>query len=667
MARSRVRPHAPAPPRDDSDRPVRWPWLALLTLAASLEVFRIGFFADDFHFLDVARRVPLLEALSGRWGIYPWYRPLSRELYFAIVSLAGPARLALAHALSIACLAASAIRLHRLAARFVPARFAAVAPALLVTYEFTRFLTAWASGFQDLLALLLILLAVDDTLGGRKRRAALWVLLAPLAKETGFIALPLALAAAVVCEGERRPRVWMALQAFAFGIAAALHAWVRSTWRGSGTTAVITTSPHDLLVALGRALAGFVGGLPAPGLVSLAGALVAAGTVVVLMRSGAARARRARAAPAAATLLPHGGMLAAIGVALGLAPLVAGNLLRLSIAHPYYAFPAVPWVALLATMFAARAPERAVRIALPALVAWNVLALGYRPPDLSSESGWNFRQWDWPEAIRLSAISRRLAADLREAVPNHPHGMVALYSLPFGTFFQTEDGPATREALSDTSVRGYFFNAPPGLIPRERLALLTFDPQLMKLVRDHRPFVQRVQAAASSLFRNEAAGAWANASWGDSAEYANVATTYTRSLARLLAQGPEAYRDELARFGLADSVGRHADEVAASDFGSQPGITRAFAAMLHHPLSADPHVALADSLTALGFPVSAGVELRAAFALDPARCAERLRLARLLVAQKQIEPARADLDWLVAHAPKAVADSARAERVRLGS
>ena len=188
-----------APERDAAPR-----WLALLTLAASLEVFRIGFFADDFLFLDVARRIPLLEALSGRHGVYPWYRPLSRELYFALIAHAGPAGIALAHALSIAALFGSAWLLFRIARRVVGESAAPVAPVLLVSYAFTRFLTAWASGFQDLLGLLLTLLALDDFMRGRRLRSALWVLLAPLAKETAFVAGPLVLMYAVLVQGGRR-------------------------------------------------------------------------------------------------------------------------------------------------------------------------------------------------------------------------------------------------------------------------------------------------------------------------------------------------------------------------------------------------------------------------------------------------------------------------------
>ena len=128
-----------------------------------------------------------MRALGGAFGIYPWYRPLSRELFFALLSTCGAAAPLAAHLAGLACVALIAWLLLQLA-------------ALFVTYEFTRFLTAWASGFQDLLAVALVLLATLDHARGRNARSALWVALAPLAKESGFVALPLLVALFAVIE-----------------------------------------------------------------------------------------------------------------------------------------------------------------------------------------------------------------------------------------------------------------------------------------------------------------------------------------------------------------------------------------------------------------------------------------------------------------------------------
>ena len=149
----------------------------LLIAAVGADVSRIGFFADDFHLLDVARRVPFAPLLSGEYGIWPWYRPLAREGYFEVLVAAGPAALAVAHTLSLTCLFGCTWLLVRLGRRLVGGMPAAVAPALFLSYSFTKFLTAWSSGFQDLLALLLTLSALEAHLarphplarGGRPR------------------------------------------------------------------------------------------------------------------------------------------------------------------------------------------------------------------------------------------------------------------------------------------------------------------------------------------------------------------------------------------------------------------------------------------------------------------------------------------------------------------
>lgn len=602
--------------------------VVLMTLAASAEIFHIGFFADDFHFLDVARRIPLMSALAGGHGVYPWYRPLSRELYFAIVSRFGAAAPLAAHALSLACLTGMAWLLLRLAQRLAGGAAAGVAPVLLVTYAYTRFLSAWASGFQDLLAALLTVFAVLDHARGRRARAVVWILLAPLAKETGFLALPLVLLYAGCVEDERRPRRWMAPPALAATAAAALHVLARLSWKSAGSRATINASPADLLSALASAFSGFVGHSPV-----LAPATLAFAALTALAAAALLALRRGGDAPVSPT--PGRALsFAALATALGLAPLVVGSALRQTSAHPYYAFPAIPWLCLLATLALANLPRRAWRwaaIGVPALAAWNVLALGFRPPGPLEDSAWVFRSWDWREAARLSVISSRLAADLRAALPSGNDSLVVLYGgLPTGTFFQTEDGPATRLALADPTVRAYYLNGPPLFVMRDRFAVLMFDPAIKRLGTGAMPPAERIRAAATAIFRGQAETAWAYASWADSSDYAHPDRAYARAAARLLSGGAGAFRAALAAGGLADSLGEAPARLAAWEFPADPALRLAYQAVLRSPLMAERHAALADGLLARGFTVAAGFELRLATALDPARAADAAKLQALI-------------------------------------
>ena len=624
---ARAKSEAASPPPAHAS-PLAAALVALLALAASADVLHIGFFADDFHFLDIARRVPLLRALGGAYGVYPWYRPLSREVYFALIERCGAAAPLAAHALSLLCLAGIAWLLFDLSRRLAGAAAAALAPALFVTYEYTRFLTAWASGFQDLLALLLVLLALLDHVRARRGRAAVWIALAPLAKETGFVALPLVLLYAWLIENERRPRRWMIAPALAALAAAALHVLARLTWHGGGSSAAIHVSASDLSAAMFAMIGGFVG--RAPVLTPPTIALAALAGVLAFSLMWRWRGADAIAPP------PRVVWFVSLAFVIGLAPLLGGVALRATLANPYYAFPAIPWACLLAALLLAAAPagiRRAAALGIPALVAWNVLALGYQPPSPLEDSAWTFHRWDWREAERLNVISARLDADLRRALPVTPESLVVLYGgLPSGSFYQTEDGPATRLALNDPTVRAYYINGPPLLVERHRLAVLMFDPLRKLLGPGGMPPSERIRSAATAVFRGQAGTAWAYASWADSSDYDHPDRAYARAAARLLSGGASSYRAALAEGRMADSLGERPAALAAWEFPTDAPLRSAYEDVLRSPLVAERHAALADLLLARGYAVAGGFELRLAVTLDPARRADSAKLQALIEA-----------------------------------
>src|SRR5262249_17292851 len=214
---------------------------------------------------------------------------------------------------------------------------------------------------------------------------------------------------AVLCEGERRFRPWM-LSYLGVGLAViAVHVAVRATWTSGGTSSHIAFSAPELASALASVVGGFAslpmtaGGLP--GLLGLAAAVFTLAWIGSephagpALRAEGARVRRARtsrghgppgpeasrgsastggsgagsvAAPHAPKASPAIGAFLALAITLGLAPMVVGNLWAISVAHPYYAFPAVPWISLAAARSLRRAPVAGLRIGLTALVALNV-------------------------------------------------------------------------------------------------------------------------------------------------------------------------------------------------------------------------------------------------------------------------------------------------------
>jgi len=608
--------------------------IALLVALIGADVFRLGFFADDFHFLDVARRVPLLALLSGQYGLYPWYRPLSRELYFYLIAHSGPLGLVVAHTLSLLGVAGCAWLIHRLGAVLAGPRVASIAPLFFLAYAVTKFLAGWSSGFQDVLALLLVLMALRAWFADRVLPALLCAFLATFAKESAVVVFPLLALHLLLFPGRRRARtVWLGLAA-TLALSALLHLLVRQGWHSGGSSAQVERSLPALAVALARVPGDFVGRAPVLEPWAIGLALAAAATAAWWLGNGARAAGVAsRARDSASAPVPKRQRLlfVAVAAALGLAPLVLGQLAGRLSAYEYYAFPAVPWLCLLLAMGVARLPRGVGNVAMTVLVAWNTLALGYRAPDLASADGWRFRNWDWAEAVRLSAVSRRLADDVRALVPERSDSLVVLFcDLRRGCYFQTEDGPATRESLHDETVRSYWLNAPAYPLPAGRIRIIGFDSNTYHLVPITLGPEMQGALAATAVAVGNAPAAWAFASAGDSAARAGFGPGYFRAAAALIAEGAAGASRALAGCGMADSTGPGPEPRAEQAVGRGSALCVPLTAVLRRPLDADAHLRLADAFRALGATLSEAVELRFVTALDPRRTSERLRLAEAL-------------------------------------
>jgi hypothetical protein len=609
--------------------------LAILVVCAAWDVFRIGFFADDFHFLDIARRIPLQHQLLGQYGIWPWYRPLSRELFFWLLVHAGPLALPAAHLASLFALWGAALALLRLGERLAPPPAAVIAPVLFVTYAYTKFLTAWASGFQDLLAIVLTLWAVLQQSRGHTARALALAALAPFAKETGFLAGPLVIAWAILCDGERRIRPWMLAQAAVTAAAALVHVWARRTWTMGGRSPETETATPALAHALGHVLSAF---LTIPAVVaglSLALAALGFACVKALLRSSPRPTGPARPSP--------DGFLA-LAAAAGLSPMLLGHALSLTATYAYQAFPALPWISLAVARLARRVPLWILSVTLGTLAALNVTGLAYRTPESGDPALWDLAGWDWTGAIRSSEVSRRLTNDLRSLFPSPPESLVVLYArLPSGSRFQTEDGPATREALRAPTARAWLINGAPLRVTPGRFAIVACDDETGRLRFDARDFPTMVNRAATSLMVGRPFTALAWALNADSLYWPRFELAFVRAGALLLTAGPAAHTSELAAAGLADSTGAEPERKARAMFGDDPGLVAAYEGLLRQPRTARAYAALGESLLARGITVDGGVALRLAAGLDPSRLSDRLRLAALLVAQDEREAARAEL------------------------
>lgn len=645
------------------------PWLAPLAVfmlvgVLGFDTLKIGFFADDFHFLDVARRIPLWSALGGAYGIHPWFRPISTVLYFGLVAFAGPAGLPLAHLLSLACVGSSAWTLRAIGLRLTAPRPAAIATVLYLTYAITKFLAAWASGFQDLLGLLLVLLAVRAQLEAKPWRATLAMVLGVFAKETAFVAFPIVLiASGLFLEGRRR-WVWGSTQVVAFVASVAVHVWVRMRWPAHAPMPRLVRSPVAVVDALGRMAGGLVGIPVSASPTSYALAAIAMGATFLLLmdRASGSPVRRTageweRRAPTPERTVAFLSLAALLGVS----PLVLGQISALGRPQEYYTYFASPWLALLMGLGFARLAPRPGKLVMVALAGWNTLAMSFAPVDLSTPAGWKFDRWDWPEAIRFSAKAGRLRSDLRMLLSSRPESLVVLYTgMDNGGFFQSEDGPATRECLGDPTVRSHWLSrAPYGLQPG-RFEILVFNLEARHLERHRLPRDYRYDLAARSLAAGRTGAAWALASYGDTVENSRFEFGYLRLATALIEGDSTRIRAERTGLGMTDTSPVSARSIASRALGSANPLEGPLAACLRTPGNAAAHASLAEAYSAAGAGLEEAIELRLATTLGPYQERDRLRLDRLLFMLGESDSAREDLAKLVASTPGApVAEEAR--------
>ncbi len=145
--------------------------------------------ADDYDYLHALRFESPLDLLGPMGSLWYW-RPLSRQAYFALFDGAffqAPLLIAAAHLLLLAALFVFAYRAARRG--FDPLGAAAIAAFPLLA-EPTRALLSWPTGAQPLLAMTLIALALHEALARRAWSALLALLGALLSHEQALLAVP---------------------------------------------------------------------------------------------------------------------------------------------------------------------------------------------------------------------------------------------------------------------------------------------------------------------------------------------------------------------------------------------------------------------------------------------------------------------------------------------
>ncbi len=471
-----------------------WPLAALgLVLFAALwlqrSAFRAPFFADDYLFLDQVRQRSLAAVLRSPDPIGNFLRPVGRQLHFWwLAKLSHESPLAF-HAANLALFAGALVLLFVLVRRLAGGRAAAVAAAFVGLHYAADVPLRWASGSQDLLAVVLALGAILLHVLGRRALAALAFLAAMLSKETVLFtpliallldrraderwsttlrrawplgAAGLAWAALWIATVRSRPGAGAAMAFEPAGLPASLvhlaQVALGLEWREAGFERFILTLPPLLpLAAAGIAIWCLTGGRtgPSPG----------AGTVRPAQAAGAvrpaapARSAQAMGAPRPARLsFAHRALGSPMGIGLlwamlGALPVAAA----VSIWSAYYYLFALLGLALAFGAWTARWP-RALTVAAVAVVAWT--SQGARRLD---EFATAHGVWTTESHVNRFYIERsmryvtRYLRHLYLARPTVPHRSTIFFSgVPSFSAWQAADGPLVRWAYRDSSLRAHY-------------------------------------------------------------------------------------------------------------------------------------------------------------------------------------------------------------------
>lgn len=199
---------------------------AIVAAALTVPVLRFPYMWDDYNFLTNAVFYQLHDWVPDPTD--PFYRPISRGVYFTLLSLAGRDGAALGHFLNLSFLVAIVVLLGAFAARLAGRSVGVLTSLLFALLGAAPALVAWVCCDQDLLAMMFIVVALHLRLSGRSGWALAATLAALLCKETALAVIP-AIALFDWILGRRPYRIGRSVATYGLLIAAwgAIHPAVR--------------------------------------------------------------------------------------------------------------------------------------------------------------------------------------------------------------------------------------------------------------------------------------------------------------------------------------------------------------------------------------------------------------------------------------------------------
>jgi hypothetical protein len=437
-------------------------WIAgppiLMAVILSLPVLGLGYFWDDFVFLARVQSDPLA-AFGSEPGVF--YRPLSRILYFWPLAGLGSSGAIVAHLANLFLLAVSIYLLVSLVRDLAGDRAGAVAGLLFAGLAPVAGLIAWASGSQDLLAILFSLAALRLRSSGRILASGIAITAGLLSKESAVSMIP-ALVFWDWIVGRKPARIGAGVLAFG-GLALAwalLHPGIRAlAWRGFEREPRVYVGFANLAVSEFHArhyLLALVNAPGAPGAAAgwtsaaaawTAGrlAIVAAAVAVALVGLLLVPRPSAQESPQAKLTLPRAALLAAF---LTLPALALPALMIQRWAAYFVCMPALG-VSLLFGMCLARAPAV---LAMAVIAAYVGLGFWSRQIDTPSSDALTERAF-----IAASRAIGEVERGFRSLRPVFPRGSQVLVSVAssgmLGIDGTMHDGQALQAFYRDPTLR----------------------------------------------------------------------------------------------------------------------------------------------------------------------------------------------------------------------
>jgi hypothetical protein len=427
---------------------------------------RLPFLADDYLFLDQVRGRSLLAALNvSRDPLQNYIRPVSRQLYFWIVSSWTGASPIAAHALNLGVFLMVIAVVYSIACRLANAKAATVAAAVVGLHYAVDVPVRWVSGSQDLLATLGAVGCILLFMHGRLALSALVLLAALLSKET-VVLTPLVAGLVARRPGEAWRRT--VVRAWPLLAVTAVWAifWLLTIHRDA--VAKLSVGPSALAAAIAHLPQVLVGAEWRSGArVQLPDSAISIGPVLFVLTAIALSWHWGGPVPdepstlsTPPTSVPPPDHLSA--VALGLVWALAGSLPVTAVAsfwNAYYYLFALCGLALTLGALFARGP-RIIAVVAVALLAWGS-EIGRRLDEFATAPN----PWNAHSHLNRFYFDRAMVhvdhylASLRRLRPTLPHRSTLFFSnvAPM-VAWQGGDGALLRWAYRDSTIHSYYIS-----------------------------------------------------------------------------------------------------------------------------------------------------------------------------------------------------------------